>query len=75
MTRSSKLGTAGALLLASIFVPPYQNWREPVSFASAVISCVLAYLASQTGSKWWLAIPSIVIAGFAAGVYLAIHSY
>lgn len=75
MTRSGKLGTASVVLLLSIFVPPFENWREPISFASVGLSAVLGLLAAQQGSKWWLVIPCIIVAGCAAGLYLAAHSF
>lgn len=58
MTRSAKLGVASALLLGSIFIPPFSNWREPISLASVGVSGVLGLLAAQQGSRWWLVIPS-----------------
>ena len=75
MTRSEKLGTASALLLGSVFVPPFSNWREPVNFALIGILAVLGLLAAQQGSKWWLAIPCAIVAGFVIGLYFAAHSY
>jgi hypothetical protein len=75
VTRSTKLGTASALLLASSLVPPFWNWREPVSFASVGVSCVLGVLAAREGSKWWLVIPGLAVAGFAVGLYFAAHSF
>jgi hypothetical protein len=75
MTRSVKLGIASTLLLGSIFVPPFSNWREPISFASAGVSGVLGLLAAQQGSKWWLAIPSAIVAGFVIGLYFGAHSF
>ncbi len=75
MTRSGKLGMAGIVLLGNVFVPPFQNWREPISFASVGLSAVLGLLAAQQGSKWWLVIPCVIVAGCAAGIYLAAHSF
>jgi hypothetical protein len=75
MTRSGKLGIASSVLLGSIFVPPFQNWREPISFASAGLSAVLGLLAAQQGSKWWLVIPSVIVAGCAVVLYFAAHSF
>jgi hypothetical protein len=75
MTQSSKLGVTSAVLLASVFVPPFSNWREPISFASAGLSFVLGLIAALQGSKWWLAIPCSIIAGCAAFWYLAAHSF
>ncbi len=54
MMRSRQLGIVSAVLLGSVFVPPFSNWREPVSFASVGISAVLGLLAARQGSKWWL---------------------
>ena len=63
MRKSAKLGAVSALLLASIFIPPYANWREPINFASVGVSCVLGLLAAQQGSRWWLTIPCLIIVG------------
>ena len=73
--RSAKLGLASSLLLVSIFVPPYANWREPINFAAAGLSCVLGLLAAQQGSRWWLAIPCLIIVGFVVGFYLGAHAF
>jgi hypothetical protein len=75
MTRSGKLGIASAVLLGSVFVPPFSNWRQPISFASVGISAVLGLLAAQQGSKWWLVIPCVIVVGFAVGLYLGVHSF
>jgi hypothetical protein len=75
MRKSAKLGAASSLLLASIFIPPYTNWREPINFASVVVSCVLGLLAAQHGSRWWLAIPCLIIVGFVFVLYLGAHAF
>jgi hypothetical protein len=75
MTRSVKLGTTSAFLLASTLVPPFSNWRYPITFASVGVSGLLALLAAQQGSKWWLTIPGIIIGGLAFGLYLGFHSF
>ncbi len=75
MTRSGKLGTVSAVLLGSIFVPPFANWRQPISFASVGLAGVLGLLAAQQGSKWWLLIPCVIVVGFAVGLYLVAHSF
>jgi len=75
MTRSKKLGIASAVLLGSIFVQPFSNWRQPISFASVGLSVVLALLAAQQGSKWWLTIPGVILCGVAFGLYLGFHSF
>src|ERR1039458_7817268 len=68
MTRSGKLGIVSTVLLGSPFVPPFPTWREPVSLASVGVSGVLALLAAQQGSKWWLVIPCVIVAGFVSVV-------
>jgi hypothetical protein len=75
VTRSAKLGITSLLLLGSIFVPPFAEWRQPISFASAVLSCVFGALAALQGSKWWLAIPITIAVAFAVILYLAAHSF
>lgn len=74
MQRSTKAGIASAILFASIFVPPYREWRAPISFACAVLSCVLGALAATSGRKWWLVIPASIVAGFALDLYLVIYA-
>ena len=41
------LGIANALLLGSIFLPQFSNWREPMHFASIGVSGVLGLLAAH----------------------------
>jgi len=72
--RSTKAGIASAVLFASILVPPYREWRAPISFACAILSCVLGALAATSGRKWWLVIPASIIAGFALDLYLVIYA-
>ncbi len=74
MKRSTKAGIASAVLFASIFVPPYREWRAPISFACAMLSCVLGALAATSGRKWWLVIPASIVAGFALDLYLVIYA-
>jgi hypothetical protein len=72
--RSTKLGITSAILLLSIFVPPYREWRMPMNAASAVLSCILAALAAGRGRRWWLVIPASILAGFALDLYLVIYA-
>jgi len=73
MTRSAKLGVAGTLLLGSAFVPPYPNWRGPISLASIWVSAVLGLLAAHQGNKWWLVIPCMIVAAFVIGACIAAY--
>jgi hypothetical protein len=75
MTQSTKLGIVSAVLLGSIFIQPFSNWREPISFVSAGMAGILGLFAARQGSKWWLVIPSTIVAGFAIGLYFASKSF
>jgi hypothetical protein len=72
--RSTKAGIASAVLFVSILVPPYREWRAPISLACAVLSCILGALAATSGRKWWLVIPASIVAGFALDLYLVIYA-
>ena len=74
MKRSTKAGIVSVVLLASILVPPYREWRAPISFACAVLSCILGALAANSGRKWWLVIPASLVAGFILDLYLVIYA-
>jgi hypothetical protein len=72
--RSTKAGIASGILFASILVPPYREWRAPISFACAVLACILGVLAATSGRKWWLVIPASIVAGFALDLYLVMYT-
>lgn len=74
MKRSTKAGIASVVLFASIFIPPYREWRAPISFACALLSCVLGTLAATSGRKWWLVIPASILGSFALDLYLIIYA-
>jgi hypothetical protein len=61
MVRSTKLGIAGILMIAGSLCSSLWRPEQPISLVFAVISCVFCFLAAHTGSKWWLAVPGIVI--------------
>lgn len=73
MKRSTKTGIASAILFASIFIPPYREWRTPISFACALFACLLGMQAATSGRKWWLIIPGSIIAGFALDLFLVLY--
>ena len=75
MKRSTKAGIASAVLLTSIFLPPYAEWRAPINFACAVLACVLGALAAASGKRWWLLIPGSIVAGFVLALYLAVSAF
>jgi hypothetical protein len=75
MTRSVKLGITSAALLATTLVPPFSNWRHPLTFICVGLSGLLGLLAAQQGSKWWLTIPGVIGGGLALGMYLGFHAF
>jgi uncharacterized membrane protein len=75
MVQSTKLGLASLILVASAVLPPTSRLPEPIGFCCCVIACVLAFLASRQGSKWWLAIPAMLAVVTAISLYVALHSY
>ena len=74
MKRSTKVGIISAALFASIFVPPYREWRAPINIACVVLSCVLGALAATSGRKWWLVIPASIVAGSVLDLYLVMYA-
>jgi hypothetical protein len=72
--RSTKAGIASAVLLTTIFLPPYAEWRAPVNFACAVFACILGALAAASGRRWWLLIPGSIVAGFVLALYLSVSA-
>ena len=74
MKRSTKAGIASAVFLLSIFIPPYREWRAPISVACAVLACILGVLAATSGRKWWLVIPASIVVGFAVDLFLVIYT-
>jgi hypothetical protein len=72
--RSTKAGIASLVLLLSIIIPPYAEWRTPINFACAVLACLLGALAAASGRRWWLVVPGSIVAGFALAIYIAIHT-
>ncbi len=61
MSRSLKLGLASLGVLALAMVPFILGSNTPTGLALAAISCVLASLAADQGSKWWLTVPVVVL--------------
>jgi hypothetical protein len=74
MKRSTKAGIASAILLVSILIPPYQEWRAPLSVACAVLSCGLGVLAACSGRKWWMVIPASILTAFAADLFVVMYA-
>ena len=75
MKRPTKLGIISAVLLFSIFIPPFREWRMPINAASAVLSCILGALAAGSGRKWWLVIPASIVAAFVLDLFLSMYAF
>jgi hypothetical protein len=45
-----------------------------MNFAAWWISFTLGLLAAQPGSKWWLAVPCLILCGFGLGLLLAANT-
>jgi len=63
MTRSAKLGITSIFLLLSTLIPTFLNWQFPIAFVCAVLSILFGLLAAQQGSRWWLTVPGLIVAG------------
>jgi 1,4-dihydroxy-2-naphthoate octaprenyltransferase len=46
-----------------------------MNFAAIGVSGVLGLFAAQQGSKWWIAILCVIVAGFVIGLYFTAHSF
>jgi len=68
MSRSTKLGLSSVLILLGCLLP------SPFGVVCAVISCLLGLFAAQQGSKWWLMVPSAIIALTAGLMYIGFHA-
>ena len=75
MTRSAKLGTTSVVLLLSTLIPIFLNWQFPIAFVFAVLSGVFALLAAQQGSRWWLTVPGLIVAGVSILWWNAAHTF
>jgi hypothetical protein len=74
MSRSGKLGIASVMLtVGAAFALPSSS-TQPISFACAVLACVLAVLASLQGSKVWLTIPCSVVSVFGFLFYIGMRA-
>jgi hypothetical protein len=74
LKRATKTGIASLVFFASILVPPYREWRAPISLACAILACILGILAATSGRKWWLMVPASIIAAFALDLYLVMYA-
>jgi hypothetical protein len=68
MTRSTKLGIGGLMLLLGWILP------TPIGFVCLAISCLLGFIAARQGSKWWFAVPAAIIALTFVLLYVGFHA-
>ena len=73
MKRSAKLGITSVVLLLIALVA--HSWLYPIAFVSVGFSGLFGLLAAQQGSKWWLTVPGVILAGIAFGFYVGFHSF
>jgi hypothetical protein len=74
VTQSAKLGITSVVLLLIAVVPPFLNWRYPITFVSVGLSGLFGLLAAQQGSRWWLTVPAITIGGVSLAILPSIRS-
>ena len=74
MRRAAKLGITSVVLLCIALVPPFPNWRDPITFVSVGLSGLFGLLAAQQGSKWWPTVPAIIIGRVSLALYVGFHS-
>jgi hypothetical protein len=68
MKRSVKLGIASVVLVGGCVLP------SPLNVVFAAISCVLGFLAAHQGSRWWLFVPSTIMAVGGFLLYIGFHA-
>ena len=75
MTRSAKLGITSVVLLLIALLTLFPSWGDPIAFASVGLSLLFALLAAQQGSRWWLTVPALIVAGISILWWNAAHTY
>lgn len=62
-------GIVSIVLLASGFVYPHNaTWAEPIVFASIWLSALFGFMAGRRGSRWWFAVPAVIVIGVVIGL-------
>ena len=69
MRLSTKLGIASLALLGLSAMLAVLAPQLPLVFAAGFLACIFGASAAQHGTKWWLAIPSLLIALFLLMLY------
>ena len=74
MADATKIGVAGMVLLLLAIGWGALGWPEPLPIVFAFISFVLGCIAALRGSRWWLILPGILLAGFCLALYAGFHA-
>jgi energy-coupling factor transporter transmembrane protein EcfT len=74
MRLSMKLGIASLALLGLSAVLAVLAPQLPLAFVAGFLACVLGALAAQRGTKWWLAVPCVLVALFLLILYVGFHA-
>jgi hypothetical protein len=74
MSLSTKLGIASLAMLSLSLALAVLAPQLPVGFAAGFLACIFGALAAQRGTKWWLAVPCVLIALFLLILYVGFHA-
>ncbi len=69
MSHSTKLGTASLAMLSLSLALAVLAPQLTLAFVAGFLACIFGASAAQHGSKWWLAVPSFLIALFLLMLY------
>ena len=64
MSHSTKLGIASLAMLSLSLALAVLAPQLSLAFVAGFLACILGASAAHHGTKWWLAIPSLLIALF-----------
>jgi hypothetical protein len=74
MSLSTKLGIASLAMLSLCLALAVLAPQFSLTFAAGFLACIFGASAAQHGTKWWLAVPSLLIALFLLMLYAGSHS-
>jgi hypothetical protein len=74
MPHSTKLGIASLAMLSLSLVLAVLAPHSALAFAAGFLACILGASAAHHGTKWWIAIPSLLIALFLLMLYAGSHA-
>jgi hypothetical protein len=74
MKISTRLGIASLAMLGLSVILAALAPDLPFAFVACFFACVLGALAAQRGTKWWLAVPCVLVALFLLALYVGFHA-